>query len=269
MSFRLLWHAVTVETDEPSLADTLGGLVASAAHPMAAARTQQYRVKSRQDGLEISEEGDLLALVSGSLQACDAIHERAHRRAFELADLKGWLMLRGALVDVGERRLLLLGPPGAGKTILTLHLGLGGAAIQGDNRVLLQRGQLLAVPLPLALPEDAGELVPELAAIVSELPRAGDRPLLDPARSLSLPWQLRIARADHVVALERTGTQTGARPCEASELLGELASALGPTRELDPGILAAFAALLQSATGHRLSVTDPTTTARAIRAIAC
>ncbi|MGA3361704.1 MAG: hypothetical protein ABSD82_06710 [Solirubrobacteraceae bacterium] len=269
MRFRLLWHAVTVETDEPSLVGKLEGLVASAEHPMAAARTQQYRVRTRQDGLEISEEGDLLALVSDAVEARDAIHERSQRRAFELAELKGWLMLRGALVDVGERRLLLLGPPGAGKTILTLRLGLCGAAIQGDDRVLFRHGQLLAVPRPLAVPEDAGELVPELAAIVSELPRAGGRPLLDPARALALPWRLRIAPADHVVALERAATQTGARPVAPNEILGALASALAPPRDVTPRVLGAFAALLQSATAHRLSVSDPGTAARAIRAIAC
>jgi hypothetical protein len=269
MRFRLLWHAVTVETDEPSLVGELEGVLASAEHPMAPARTQQYRVRTRRDGLEISEEGDLLALVSGAPEARDAIHTRAHLRAFELAGLKGWLMLRGALVDVGERRVLLLGPPGAGKTILALRLGLCGAAIQGDDHVLLRHGQLVAVPRPLVVPEDAGELVPELAAIVSELPRAGGRPLLDPARALELPWRLRIARADHVVALERTATQTGARPCAADELLGELASARPPASELTPGVLGAFAALLQSATGHRLGVDDPDSAARAIRDIAC
>jgi hypothetical protein len=244
-------------------------LLASAEHPMAAIRTQRYRVEAQQDALAISEEGDLLALVSGVQEARDAIHERAHRRAFELADLQGWLMLRGALVDVGERRLLLLGPSGAGKTILTLRLGLRGAAIQGDDRVLLRHGQLLAVPRPLVMAEDAGELVPELATVVSGLPRAGGPPLLDPARVLGLPWQLRIARADHVVVLERTGIQTEARPCAGGELLGELASALARTRELTPGVLAAFAALLQSAVGHRLTVADPDSAERAIRAIAC
>jgi hypothetical protein len=269
MRFRLLWHAVTVETDEPALVGELECVLASAEHPMAAARTQQYRVQTQQDGLAISEEGDLLALVSGAQEARDAIHERSHRRAFELADLQGWLMLRGALVDVGERRLLLLGPPGAGKTILTLRLGLRGAAIQGDDRVLFRHGQLLALPRPLAVPDDAGELVPELAAIVSELPRAGGPALLDPARALGLPWQLRIARADHVVALERTGTQTSASSCAGVELLGELGAALAPARDLTPELVAAFAALLQSASGHRLSVGDPDTAERAIRAIAC
>jgi hypothetical protein len=269
MRFRLLWHAVTVDTDEPAVVRYLEPLLASAEHPMAAARTQRYQVQARQDGLEISEEGDLLALVSGAEEAAEAIHKRSHRRAFELADLQGWLMLRGALVDVGERRLLLLGPPGAGKTILTLRLGLGGAAIQGDDRVLVRRGQLLAVPRPLVVPEDAGELVPELAAIVFGLPRAGGPPLLDPARVLGLSWQLRVARADHVVALECTGTQTAARVCTRDDLLGELASALAPTRERSPEVFGAFAALLQSASAHRLSVGDPDAAERAIRAIAC
>jgi hypothetical protein len=244
-------------------------LLASAQHPMAAARTQRYQVQARQDALEISEEGDLLARVSGAEEAAEAIHRRSHRRAFELADLQGWLMLRGALVDVGERRLLLLGPPGAGKTILTLRLGLRGAAIQGDDRVLLRHGQLLAVPRPLVLPQDAGELVPELAPIASELPRAGGPALLDPARALGLPWQLRIARADHVVVLERTGTQAGARPCAGGDLLAELASALAPGRERSPDVFGAFAALLHSASGHRLSVGDPGAAERAIRALAC
>ena len=240
---------------------------------MAATRAQHYRATRVPEGqpgaLAIFEDGDLVSLDPTAEQARFTLHERMHRRAFELADLKGWLMLRGALVDIEGRRLLLLGPPGSGKTILTLRLGLRGAAIQGDDRVLLRDGELLAVARPLVLREDAAELVPELAGLAAGRPGTPCVSLLDPSRDLGLPWRLRIARVDHVVALERTAGTPSCRPCPAVELLPMLAAALAAPNEPAPELLPAFASALQGATGHRVSVGDPGVAEDALRRLAC
>jgi hypothetical protein len=240
---------------------------------MAATRTQRYNAtrvaEGHPGGLAIVEEGDLATVAATADEARFTIHERAHRRAFELADLKGWLTVRGALVDIDDRRVLLLGPPSSGKTILTLRLGLRGAAIQGDDRVLLRAGELLAVPRPLVLRADACELVPELAALGISRPGTPGVSLLDPSRDLGLAWRLRIARLDHVVALERTSGAPAWRPCPAAELLPLLAAAVAGPSKPTPELLPGFAEALRGASGHRLSVADPGIAEDALRRLAC
>lgn len=264
-----MWHAVSVETDEVALAGELAALIASARHPMEASRTQSYTVRRHERGLAVSEEGDALALVTSAGEACELIHERSHRRAFELAALKGWRMLRGALVDIDGRRLLLLGAPGVGKTIVTLRLGLAGAAIQGDDRVLVRDGEVFALPRPLALPDDAAALIPAPGRLERALPQRGRATLIDPLRDLGLPWNLRIAPIVHIVELVRGPAQEAATACAPLELLAPLGAALGPADQLSPELLALCAQLLRAATAHRLSVGDPATAELALRALAC
>ena len=100
----------------------------------------------------VTEEGDLLATVATPEDAADVVHVRAHRHAFELASLSGWAQVHAATVDLatteGRERVLVVGPSGAGKTTLATRLLLDGADVQGDESVLVRRGESLAVPAP-------------------------------------------------------------------------------------------------------------------------
>ena len=171
LDHQLLWHRVTVADDRGEVIGALRPLVASAEQELTPSRTQRYEVAAAEGGWALSEEGDGLGLETTAARAAEAIVARSRARALELAALKGWVRIHGALVDLGGKRILLAGPAGVGKTALVLRLALRGGEIQGDESVLLRGGAALAVPAPLRL-GDGRVSSPELAAARAH-PREG------------------------------------------------------------------------------------------------
>ncbi len=105
-----------------------------------------------------------------------------------------------ATTEAHRARVLVVGPSGAGKTTLATRLLLDGADVQGDESVLVRRGESLAVPRALHLKPGAARVLPELAAVIPELPVVGEVTVLDPAR-VGRPVNLRLAPVEHVVVL--------------------------------------------------------------------
>ncbi len=133
-------------------------------------------------------------------EAADVVHVRAHRRAFELASLSGWARVHAATIDLDDARVLVVGPSGAGKTTLAARLLLDGADVQGDESVLVRRGESLAVPRALHLKPGSDHILPELAELLPTMPVLNGVTVLDPAR-IGRPIVLRLAPVTHVVML--------------------------------------------------------------------
>jgi hypothetical protein len=258
-----------VDTADDATAAALAAAVPHAEHSFDATLRQRYDVTPNRAGYAIAEERDALAIAPTPQDACDAIVERSLRRAVELASLKGWVRLRGALVDLDGSRILLIGGSGTGKTVLALRLALAGAAFQGDDSVLLWQGSTLAVPcLPILRP-GGEELLPELAAAPAPGWRPGGLTRIDPRGALKAPWRLRIARVNHVVVLERSGRDAICAPSATASVLPDLAGELAPVTESRPVMVRALTEMLSGARCHRLSVGDPRETERALRRAAC
>jgi hypothetical protein len=243
-------------------------VIASVEQPMAPSRTQRYDVATVPGAISATQEGDALCAVASPTEMRDAIYARAHRRAFELARLKGWTLLRGALIDIGERRILLIGPRRE-QAIVGLRLALSGAQIQGTDSVWMRDGLLFAVPAPLTIEDDAAHEVPQIASQLAALPRAHGLVILDPARDLGLPWRLRIAPVDHVVLLESAEGAFAAESGPASAMLVDVARGNAHRGERDPKLLEALHQALAGAQGHRLRGADAFAIEDAIRAVAC
>jgi serine kinase of HPr protein (carbohydrate metabolism regulator) len=260
---------VTVTAPDAAALAAIRDAVAVAEHPMAPSREQRYGVALDAGGYALTEEGDALGSVTTVQEASETIVARSRRRALELAALKGWVRLGAALVDLDGVRLLLAGPPGAGKTLLALRLGLRGGRVQGDESVLLRDGVCLAVPAPLRVPDGAPVAMEELAELLGALPRLGGVAALDPGRHLGGRFELRAAPIDHVVVLDTRPGRIACRASTQAETLTDLALWLVATGEPRPVLARALAVALVSARCHRLHVGDLEAMETAIVAAAC
>lgn len=258
-----------MDTDDPELVAALQVVIASAEQPMEPTRTQHYAVVARPAGYAVSEESDPLAVVASAQAVRDTIYARSHRRAFELAHLKGWMLLYGGLVDIDGQRILLVGGGGAARTLAVLGLGLRGARLQGADSVLLREGQVFAVPRPLMLEPELRQAVVELGPLWPRLPHEGTVVVLDPALHLGLPWTLSIAPLDHVVLFDDGPGAVGCRPSEPAEILTEVVRHAAPTTPPRQELVTELSETLATARCHRLGTGDAPATEDAIRRLAC
>jgi hypothetical protein len=261
---------VTVE-GRAEVVGALDELLADVAHPMPAAVQAAYAVERPGPlgtGFVVHEDGDRLAEVASATDARDVVHQRVHRRAFELAARKGWARLHGALVDVDGARVAIVGPAGAGKTTLALALALDGAGIQGDESLLVRDGESLAVPRPLHLKPGIDHQLPALARVLGDLPRVGDVAILDPGRHLALPWALSAAPVDHVVLLEPGDRSVRCEPVGPTAAMPRLVPELFPLVEDKATLLARLSELVRATPVHTLTVGEPASMIGAIHSLA-
>jgi hypothetical protein len=269
---RLLWHSLVLEGD-PHVVDHLATLLPDAVHPIPAQRELRYTVEATDAGFAIAEEGDALAVVATPEQAADAVHVRAHRRAFELASLSGWARVHAATVDLDGVRVLVVGPSGAGKTTLAARLLLDGADVQGDESVLVRRGESFAVPRALHLKPGTDRVLPELAPLLPSLPVVDDVTVLDPAR-LGRRIELRIAPVAHVVVLARRDPDRDDEPepvtcvpVDGGAVLEALLTDAFPLTETKARMVSVLAGAMTSARGHRLTAGPPGAMVETLRGV--
>jgi hypothetical protein len=235
-----------------------------------------YEVSRTPDGASfvVSEEHDVLTTVDTASAASDAIYVRVHRRAFELASLRGWSRVHAVTLDLDGARVLVAGPSGAGKTTLALRMLLDGAAVQGDESVLVHRsGASLAVPRAFHVKDGTAVMVPELLEVPGwqDLPRIHDVTVLDPTL-VRAPWTLVEAPVDHVVLLERDpaaaqGTSAAIEPIPNPVVLEALVAHTFPLTESTGDLLRTLVGAVGRARGHRLRGPDPSTTFAALRGV--
>jgi len=252
--------------------DHLASLLPDAHHPVPVLRELHYAATETSAGFVITEEGDALATGATAEEAADVVHVRAHRRAFELASLSGWARVHAATVDLatieGRRvRVLVVGPSGAGKTTLATRLLFDGADVQGDESVLVRRGESLAVPRALHLKPGAASVLPELDEVLPRLPVVGEVTVLDPAR-VDRPVTLRIEPVGHVVVLAGvadTPDHVTCTPLDGGAVLEALLTDAFPLTETKARMVSVLSGAMVSAHGHRLTSGRPDAMVEALR----
>jgi len=252
----VLWHDVTVELHDtpPDVGRQLGLLVQHA--DQAIVPTAEVRLGVHRDphGYRVTDRGDDLATVPDARGVLDTVFARVHRRAFELAALSGWVRLHGVVLRVGERRLVVVGDSGAGKTTLAVAALVAGHEVEGDESLLVRAGQVVAVPRRFHVKPGTAEVVPRAAGWLAAAPLLeGDPPLrlLDPTE-VGRPWHLPVARVDDVVLLRRAGGPSRREGASATEVAPEVMAQTFPTVESRAAVVREVSGLLRDVTVHRL-----------------
>jgi hypothetical protein len=139
------------------------------------------------------------------IEAANRLHAMTFTSVQEEAP--GAPLVHGASLVHDGQRLIVIGPKGAGKSTLTLHLLAHGFEVEGDEHVALRESDLVARPRRMRVKPGSLPLVPSLAEAVRRSPRVDD-PLsggpvyaVDPAIS-GRTWRIRPGHADHLVFLE-------------------------------------------------------------------
>ncbi|MDF3063261.1 MAG: aldolase [Microvirga sp.] len=138
------------------------------------------------------------------IEAANRIHEAVFTAVLEEAP--GAPMVHGACLVLEGQRFIVIGPKGAGKSTLTLHLLANGFDVEGDEHVVLRDDDLVARPRRMRVKPGSLPLVPDLAEAVLGSPTVqnpieGRVYAVDPSIA-GRPWRIRARQASHLVFLE-------------------------------------------------------------------
>ena len=125
-------------------------------------------------------------------------------------------------------RIVLVGEKGAGKSTLTLHLGISGAQVEGDEHLVVRAADELARPRLLHVKTGSLPLLGELAEAVANCPSlphvdtGRDVYFVDPA-VIGGEWRIAPGTADHIVFLSPNhGGASDLAPLGTSEAFEQL-----------------------------------------------
>ena len=162
VAYDLLWHRVRIEVEDPEARRFLGVLDHGAVQEDIRPEVEVHiGVTGSPGDYHLSENGDDWRRLDTPTDVLNIVHSRVQSRALELASRKGWVCLHGFTAVVGGRRVVVIGPSGAGKTTTALGLLAAGARVDGDECVLVAGGQVVAVPRRFLVKSGTAALVPE------------------------------------------------------------------------------------------------------------
>lgn len=115
-----------------------------------------------------------LRLPNGRLVEGSAMHLLSELHAAVLQDLRqgepGAPLVHGASIIVNDRRVLLVGHKGCGKTTLSLHLATHGCRVEGDEQLVVREQEVIARPRKMRVKPGALSLVSGLPASIWDAP---------------------------------------------------------------------------------------------------
>lgn len=252
---QILWHRVVVEVADPRAAEQLARMHQRAEHDVAPLATVRLTVTGDAGaGYQVFDNGDLLARVGTPRQVLDEVFARAHRRAFELASLKGWVRFHGAVLTVDGSRIAVVGDSGAGKTTLAMAVLAGGGAVETDESFVARDGEVFSVARRFHVKPGTAELVPSAPWLADAPVLDGDPPLqlVDPTEH-GLAWRLPVGPVDHVVQVERTSGASRLEPVGASVVVQGLIAESFPVVESRAVVVRQASAVVAGVPTHRLA----------------
>jgi len=249
-SFRLLAYEIEIVTDSEAVARRLDYLIHDVPQPGAVTTRHHYRVESREDGFSITEDGRPL----GAEPDADAVLAHLYWQVHKTADSQftNAVAIHAGTGTVNGRRFLAAGPKFAGKSTLMTRLIYHGARVEGDEMAVLTDGVVTAYPRRFHLREDSLTYLPELAALVPDLPTArggvGERVYsLDPGIA-GVEWRIERGPVGAIYFLDR-GHDGATRivPCGKVEMCRRLIPQCVAKGMAGGGLVAQVAAMVEMA----------------------
>lgn len=207
----------------------------------------------------ITENGSIIEEVADKRNFIDFLHARLFSYALRERPRSG--IVHAALLRRRDKRLLIAGSRGTGKTTLTLRLLGAGYDMEGDEHVFIDGDGVIARPRACRVKDTALKLLPDLADVILDAPSYEDvRGVrifnLDP-KAVGGHWRIMKGKVDCVIVLRPNhGGYSSLRPIPPMMAAQALISELG-MRNLERGAsIAAVAALVAGADTFDLSLGD-------------
>lgn len=193
-----------------------------------------------------------------------AVTETLHAHLFihSLADYPTAPIVHAASLRRGGRRILLVGPKGAGKTTLVLHLIQEGYEVEGDENIFVTPEGLIARPRGLRVKQSTAALFPGLAGVLVKAPyyedTLGQRIYnLDPRSVGALSWCIKKGRADATILLRPNhGGYSSLRPVSSLTLMRDMLPECGLSRTDRGQAIRSLTKVIGFARGFDLSLGD-------------
>jgi hypothetical protein len=207
----------------------------------------------------IVKEGQTIEEAVDTRSIVDFLHARLF--SYALQERPRSAIVHAALLRRRDKRMLIAGSRGAGKTTLTLRLARAGYEMEGDEHVFIDDGGVIARPRAYRVKETALPLLPDLGDVILASPNYQDvrgRRIfnVDPT-TIGGKWRIEQGSVDCVIVLRPNhGGYSSLRPMAPMMVAQALISELG-MRDMDRGAsIGAVATLVGRAKGFDLSLGD-------------
>lgn len=264
--FRLLALEVCIATNCPILDRQLDYLVQNAAQDFPLSARVRYEAIRDAERYRILEDGREVRLEYDAVNALNFLHLNCYAKA-NAALPPGTIFLHAASGRFAERRFLLIGESGVGKTTLIMRLAREGITVEGDELAALTPLGVAALPRRFHVKSASFAELPWLKQESERLPVYDNSDgsfvfAVDPS-DLGFAWDIRCGPIDAVFYLE---SNHGGRPrLETIPHYRMVELAISQTRltdRRDRRWLGPLCAMLNGATAHKLVVGDLDSTAR-------
>jgi hypothetical protein len=251
--FQVLWHEVRVETDD-SGASGAAALVAQRASQQIVPQAQVHLtvLGSVASGYQVLDNGDFFAEAATPGDLFEVLFTRVYQRVVELASLKGWVHVHGAVAGFGGQRVALVGPSTAGKTTLAIGLLDQGMNVEADESFFTRDGEVISVARRF-------HVKPGTLTFLNSVQWLADAPAFDssPVRAVDptehgYGWNLPIGPLQDVIVLRRTEGASKLESASTSEVVEEVIGQALPFLEQRRAIVRHSASLVGSARCHVL-----------------
>jgi hypothetical protein len=262
-SIQLLACEFHLLTDTETVAERIDGLRPSAVQDHEITRRYRLEILSERGGYRVRE-GNRAAEFEGELDAAVAfLDRRLHELAFDA--LAGFTKIHAGCGRWNECRFLVVGNKGAGKsTLMTRLLFENACAVEGDEMVLVNDGQVVAYPRRFGIRRQTLQLIPDLSSLpINTLSDPGPDELggfhvlaLDPAQ-LGCAWHIRQGPAHFVFFMAaRHMAPTRLTPCAPQMMAQRLLAQSAPPSGGSSQWIRDIGALVRNAATYELTIGD-------------